>query len=192
MLPEVGGLEYVVIAVVALIVVGPKDLPVMLRKIGQFVGKLRGMAAEFRASFDEMARQSELDDLRKEVEAMRKGQILDQAAHDATNAEVSQIFNEIGDSLNAGGVTFHPGQAMQPLAQTAEIETPEPTVVEAKPRARRKAAEPTVVDAKAPRAKAAPKKSPAKAAAAKTAAPRKVIAKTPAKRAAKPKAGTVA
>jgi sec-independent protein translocase protein TatB len=192
MLPEVGGLEYVVIAVVALIVVGPKDLPVMLRKVGQFVGKLRGMAAEFRASFDEMARQSELDDLRKEVEAMRRGQLLDQATHDATNVEVSQIFNEIGDSLNGGGMTFHPGQASQGLAQTAEIETPEPTVAEAKPRARRKASEGTVVDAKAPRAKAAPKKAPAKAAAAKTAAPRTVAAKAPAKRAAKSKTGTVA
>lgn len=196
MLPEVGGLEYLVIAVVALIVVGPKDLPKMLRKLGQFVGKLRGMAAEFRASFDEMARQSELDDLRKEVEAMRKGQLLDQAAHDATNVEVSQIFNEIGESLNGGGVTFHPGQASQALAQTAEIETPDPTVVEAKPRARRKAVEPTVVDAKAPRAKAAPKTTKLKTAAAKTAAPKAVSAKapspkTPAKRAAKPKAGSV-
>ncbi len=191
MLPEVGGLEYVVIAVVALIVVGPKDLPKMLHKLGQFVGKLRGMAAEFRASFDEMARQSELDDLRKEVEAMRKGQILDQAAHDATNVEVSQIFNEIGDSLNSSGVTFHPGQASQGLAQTAEIETPEPTIVEARPSARRKAPEGTVVEAKAPRAKkaAAPK---IKAAAAKTAAPKTVAAKAPAKRAAKSKAGTVA
>lgn len=177
MLPEVGGLEYLVIAVVALIVVGPKDLPKMLHKLGQFVGKLRGMAAEFRASFDEMARQSELDDLRKEVEAMRKGQILDQAAHDATNVEVSQIFNEIGESLNGSGVTFHPGQASQGLAQTAEIETPEPTVVEAKPRARRKASEGTVAGAKAPRAKASKAKTAAKA---------------PAKRAAKPKAGTVA
>jgi sec-independent protein translocase protein TatB len=196
MLPEVGGLEYVVIAVVALIVVGPKDLPVMLRKIGQFVGKLRGMAAEFRASFDEMARQSELDDLRKEVEAMRKGQILDQAAHDATNVEVSQIFNEIGESLNGGGVTFHPGQATQSLAQTAEIVTPEPTVVEAKPRARRKASEATVVDAKPPRAKAAPKAT--KAAAAKSAAPKTVVAKAPARpkaaksKTAKSKTGTVA
>ena len=55
MLPEVGGTELIVIAIVALIVVGPKDLPLMLRKIGQFVGKLRGMASEFRASFDEIA-----------------------------------------------------------------------------------------------------------------------------------------
>src|SRR5204863_7772856 len=74
MLPEVGGLEWLIIAVVALVVVGPKDLPVMLRRLGQFVAKLRGMANEFRASFDEMARQSELDDLRKEVDALRRGQ----------------------------------------------------------------------------------------------------------------------
>ena len=46
----------------------------LMRKVGQFVAKARGMANEFRASFDEMARQSELDDLRKEVEALRTGQ----------------------------------------------------------------------------------------------------------------------
>jgi sec-independent protein translocase protein TatB len=43
-----------------------------VRKIGQFMAKMRGMASEFRASFDEMARQSELDDLRKEVEELSK------------------------------------------------------------------------------------------------------------------------
>ncbi|MFN9928632.1 MAG: Sec-independent protein translocase protein TatB, partial [Phenylobacterium sp.] len=82
MLPEIGMSELVVIAIVALIVVGPKDLPVLLRRFGQFMAKLRGMAAEFRASFDEMARQSELDELRKEVEAMRRGQFADIAEHD--------------------------------------------------------------------------------------------------------------
>ena len=73
MLPEAGALELVFLAMVALVVVGPKDLPVMLRKIGQFTAKMRGLAAEFRSSFDEMARQSELDDLRREVEALRDG-----------------------------------------------------------------------------------------------------------------------
>jgi len=73
MLPEIGASELVVIAAVALIVVGPKDLPVLMRKIGQFMSRMRMMAAEFRASFDEMARQSELDELRKEVEALRRG-----------------------------------------------------------------------------------------------------------------------
>lgn len=72
MLTDLSGYHIIILIVVALIVVGPKDLPRMLRKAGQFMGKMRGMANEFRSSFDEMARQSELEDLRKEVEAMRK------------------------------------------------------------------------------------------------------------------------
>lgn len=75
MLPGIGGSELVIIAIVALVVVGPKDLPMLMRKIGQFMNRLRSMANDFRASFDEMARQSELDDLRKEVEALRQNQM---------------------------------------------------------------------------------------------------------------------
>jgi sec-independent protein translocase protein TatB len=71
MFPEDRFLEILIIGALALIVIGPKDLPVVLRKVGRFVGRMRGMAAEFRASFDELARQSELDELRKEVEALR-------------------------------------------------------------------------------------------------------------------------
>ncbi len=70
---EQGAFEMLLIGAIALIVVGPKDLPMLMRKVGQFTAKMRGLAAEFRASFDEMARQSELDDLRKEVEALRSG-----------------------------------------------------------------------------------------------------------------------
>jgi len=60
-----------ILLAVALIVVGPKDLPRMLQMMGRWAGKARGMASEFKRSFDEMARQSELDELRKEVEALR-------------------------------------------------------------------------------------------------------------------------
>jgi sec-independent protein translocase protein TatB len=74
MFPEDRFLEILIIGALALIVIGPNDLPVLMRRIGQFVGKMRGMAAEFRASFDELARQSELDDLRREVEALRHTQ----------------------------------------------------------------------------------------------------------------------
>lgn len=204
MLPEVGGLEYVVIAIVALIVVGPKDLPIMLRKVGQWVGKLRSMANEFRASFDEMARQSELDELRREVEAMRKGQFADQAAHEAMNAQASQIFNEIGDSLNGSGVQFHPptgGYQAEGLAQTTTIEVgqaaAEPTVAPKAPRKRRPVREPTVVDPKAPKARAkTTAKAAAKPAAKKATAPKAAAAKAAspktARRPAKPKAGSVA
>ncbi len=77
MFPEGRILDFVIVGVVALMVVGPKDLPRLMRKVGEAMGRMRAMAAEFRASFDEMARQSELDELRKEVEAMRAGQTFD-------------------------------------------------------------------------------------------------------------------
>jgi len=71
MLPGVSGGEVVVIAVVALLVVGPKDLPKLLYKLGQVVRKARGMADGFREAFDEMARQSDLEDLQKEIALLR-------------------------------------------------------------------------------------------------------------------------
>ncbi len=74
--PGIGGLEYVVIGIVALVVVGPERLPGMLRALGKMVARARGMANEFRASFEDMARQSELDELRKEVEALRTSQMV--------------------------------------------------------------------------------------------------------------------
>ena len=110
MLPDIGGLEWLVIAVVALVVIGPKDLPVMMRKLGQYMAKLRGMASEFRASFDEMARQSELDELRKEVEAMRKGQFVDMAGHDEM---MRSTVGDIEQSLADVGVQLHPPMSYQ-------------------------------------------------------------------------------
>ena len=59
------------VLVVALVVVGPKDLPRLMRRVGQWTAKARGMADQFRSSFDEMARQSELDQLRKELDELR-------------------------------------------------------------------------------------------------------------------------
>lgn len=164
MLPDIGGTELLVIAAVALIVVGPKDLPVLLRKLGQFVGKMRGMAAEFRSSFDEMARQSELDDLRKEVEAMRSGQYtapLREAADQAKDVGVDQVFADIDASLNSGAMQAHPYAGYQPEASILPPESAEP--VAAKPRKPRapkavakSAAEPAVAKV-APRKRAAAK-----------------------------------
>jgi sec-independent protein translocase protein TatB len=61
-----------ILLVVALVVVGPKDLPRMMHMAGKWAGKARNMANEFRRSFDEMARQAELDELRKEIEDLKK------------------------------------------------------------------------------------------------------------------------
>ena len=130
MLPEIGATELLVIAVIALIVVGPKDLPLMLRKLGQFVARMRGMASEFRSSFDEMARQSELDELRKEVAAMRAGRI--------SLPEVEETFGEIDHHLREPELTAPITPAPPPQIEAAEPAPKKPR----KPRAKKKPAEP--------------------------------------------------
>lgn len=60
--------ELLLIGVVALIVIGPKELPGVLRMIGQWVGKIRRMAAEFQSQFHEAMREAEMADLKKQVD----------------------------------------------------------------------------------------------------------------------------
>jgi sec-independent protein translocase protein TatB len=60
-----------IVLMVALVVVGPKDLPRLMRATGRWAAKARTMADQFRKSFDDMARQSELDELRAELESLR-------------------------------------------------------------------------------------------------------------------------
>jgi len=60
--------EFVVIGVVALIVIGPKELPAVLRAVGQWTTKIRRMAAEFQSQFQEALREAEMADLKKEVD----------------------------------------------------------------------------------------------------------------------------
>lgn len=68
---DVGWPELLMIAAVAIIVVGPKDLPKMLRSLGQWMSKARSMAREFQRGFDEMAKESELAELRKGIEDLK-------------------------------------------------------------------------------------------------------------------------
>jgi sec-independent protein translocase protein TatB len=150
MLPEIGASELLVIAIVALIVVGPKDLPVMLRKLGQFMAKLRGMAAEFRSSFDEMARQSELDDLRKEVEALRRG--------DFGAGELNSAAREIEQNLADVGVNFQPPMGQQHAEFHAAEALPAQEAAPVKPPRKRATSKPGTVAAAAD----APKRTRAK------------------------------
>jgi len=74
---DLGWSELLIIGVAALIVVGPKDLPRMLRTLGQYAGKARGIAREFQRSMDEAARQADIDELKeikKGLDDMREAQ----------------------------------------------------------------------------------------------------------------------
>lgn len=165
--PGIGGLEILVIGLVALLVVGPKDLPVLMRKVGKAMARARAMANEFRSSFDEMARQSELDELRKEVEALRTGQGMV-----PLGAEADAAFREIRNDLNKPLY-----ETPNPPALTGPEEWPDsapvmaPLVSPVEPKA---AKSPT----KAPRGKVAARPT-AKAAAAKPKASAKTVPAKP-------------
>ena len=195
MLSDVSPWHIFIFVVLTLLVVGPKDLPAMLRKAGQFMAKLRGMANEFRASFDEMARQSELDELRKEVNAMRAaaGKPMEDFKNEFEGHLMQPVISTEPDpvpmitepptmeELESG--TYLPPEFWPPRG-TPPVKSAdaEPTVVKAAPKAKK----PTV-------AKAAPAKAKtsalAKAVAPKAAAPRSTPEKAPAAKtpAAKPK-----
>lgn len=57
--------EFLLVAIVALVVIGPKDLPKAMRVVGYWVGKARGVARQFRSGFDEMVREAELHEMEK-------------------------------------------------------------------------------------------------------------------------------
>src|ERR1700733_13951589 len=84
---------------VALVVVGPQELPRLMHMAGRWAGKARGMANEFKKSFDEMARQTELDELRKEVEALRNNNPL---------TDIQNTINEPVDTNAAPGPDAKP------------------------------------------------------------------------------------
>ncbi len=67
---DIGWSEFVVIGVVALIVIGPKELPAVLRAIGQWTTKIRRMAGEFQSQFQEAMREAEMADLKKSVDEL--------------------------------------------------------------------------------------------------------------------------
>ncbi len=68
---DVGWTEMLVIAIVMIVVVGPKDLPNMLRTFGRTTAKLRAMAADFQKQFNEALKEAELDDVKKSVDSLR-------------------------------------------------------------------------------------------------------------------------
>jgi len=81
--------KLLLLAIVALLVIGPKDFPVLLRTIGKYVGIIRGHAKEFRAQFDEAIRDSELSQLKKDMENVAQET---EASLNATGQSVEKNF----------------------------------------------------------------------------------------------------
>jgi sec-independent protein translocase protein TatB len=120
---DIGWSELVVIGVVALIAIGPKELPGVLRMVGQWLGKARRMASEFQSQFQEAMREAEVADLKKQFDDVTQA-----ATSITSNNLLTSTAKEVEDalSINTAGV----GTPTTPEPPTAETHK-EATVHEA-------------------------------------------------------------
>jgi len=112
---DIGWGELLVIGVVALIVIGPKELPGVLRALGQWTGKLRRMASDFQGQFQEAIREAEMTDLKKEVD-----QLGDAARGFST-------YNPLEDH-NLDGLAPKPEKTAAPMPASSASNLPEPDI----------------------------------------------------------------
>jgi sec-independent protein translocase protein TatB len=91
---DIGWSELVVIAVVALIAIGPKELPGVLRMVGQWMGKARKMAAEFQGQFQEAMREAEMADLKKTFDEVKEA-----ATGFGSDNIMTSLQKDVGDAL---------------------------------------------------------------------------------------------
>jgi len=128
---DIGWSELVLIGVVALVAIGPKELPGVLRMVGQWMGKARKMAAEFQGQFQEAMREAEMADLKKSFDEVKEA-----ASGFAGNNLMTSLQKDVSDALRVDALdkpaeTPTPAVVEPPVTPTTpEAPTPE-TFVEA-------------------------------------------------------------
>ena len=132
---EIGWSELLLIGIVALIAIGPKELPTVLRTLGQWMSKLRRMASEFQSQFQEAMREAEMADLKKQVDEMTS-----QAQSYANFDPVSEVRRELestqqqieGAMVNpAGAATPSPPVAAEPSISPPDAVPPDAPATDA-------------------------------------------------------------
>ena len=104
LLPQFGFMELLVIAAVLLIVVGPKELPGLMKSCGRFMARARQMASEFTVAFEQMARDAEIDEMRQEMEALKRDNALTDLKREVTDG-IAPITEE-ALALQSGATDF--------------------------------------------------------------------------------------
>jgi sec-independent protein translocase protein TatB len=149
---DIGWSELVVIAVVALIAIGPKELPGVLRMVGQWMGKARKMAAEFQGQFQEAMREAEMADLKKSFDEVK-----DVATGLSPANVMTSLQKDVNDALQIGDIdkpATPPVDAQvasaigEPVAPTTPASPTSETFVEAE--THRTASEPLAITREVP------------------------------------------
>jgi sec-independent protein translocase protein TatB len=124
---DIGWSELVIIAVVALIAIGPKELPGVLRMVGQWMGKARKMAGEFQGQFQEAMREAEMADLKKTFDEVKET-----ATGFASNNVMTSLQKDVSDSLRIDDINKPESDAQVASVTDAPVTatTPEPPTPE--------------------------------------------------------------
>jgi sec-independent protein translocase protein TatB len=120
---DIGWSEFVVIAVVALIAIGPKELPGVLRMVGQWMGKARKMAAEFQGQFQEAMREAEMADLKKSFDEVKEA-----ATGFGGDNVMTSLQKDVGNALRIDDID-------KPAAAATDTPAIEPPVTPTTPEA---------------------------------------------------------
>jgi sec-independent protein translocase protein TatB len=159
---DIGWSELLLIGVVALIAIGPKELPGALRTLGQWMGKVRRMAAEFQGQFQEAMREAEIDQLKKDMDEMA-AKAKDYTQFDPVEDVRRDIEKSVGDlpSLDQPSTTTPATESTEKQAATSALPepseqtaattpspSPAPPSPEPAPEAGRTEPEPAVADSK--------------------------------------------
>ena len=118
---DIGGGELLVIAVVALIAIGPKELPGVLRMVGQWMGKARKMAAEFQGQFQEAMREAEMADLKKSFDEVKEA-----ATGFAGGNVMTSLEKDVGSALRIDDIDKSATSGDAPATSSDAPEAPIP------------------------------------------------------------------
>jgi sec-independent protein translocase protein TatB len=149
---DLGWGKIVIIAVIALVVIGPKELPAVLRTVGQWMGKIRRMAAEFQGQFQEAMREAEMADLKKSIDAITDATRGIGSGFDPIGSVSKDIETAFADKSPASTPANPPaaGEPTAPAPTTEPSVAAEPPVTIEPPVPMESATAPPVAEAGAP------------------------------------------
>jgi sec-independent protein translocase protein TatB len=136
-MPDIGWTELLLIAVVAIVVIGPKDLPRVMRMVGQWTAKMKRMARDFQGQFNEALREAELDSVKRDIEKVTKD--IDKATKvdpmASVRKEVTKTTDEIRKGLDKPATPPESEKKPEPAAPPAAEAAPAPAEVPPAPAA---------------------------------------------------------
>ena len=100
MIPQFGFAEIIVLALLSIIVVGPQDLPKLMRTIGGFMAKIRAMGQEFKDAFDDMGAEDEIAQMRKEIQELKNLGKLENLVGDDIQNEMRELDSDLREATD--------------------------------------------------------------------------------------------